>query len=452
MPPPNFSPVAIAKEPGSEAGLRKSLAAGVKEVAAKIKATLAGDAPSRPALEAIAALQQELAPLEPSTDDTETGAGGSTSTGTNVDWGQQVSERLHDAMTDIFVEEMDQDDMRRCSTLVDILDALGPLVSAKVLVTDWWDLFLRPVLKNTAVSASTAGKSRALVVRAMASSAASAYVDETAPVAVWPAVDEPGTLGRKVGDAPYTMAAAASPVRPKRSGSLSGSGSGSAFSIAGAGKTVAVKQDMFRRFTQRIFDLYVSSAVHSVEDEADKEQHGVWKSNMEMLLLAYGRAEPKKFFHHMAEAFSEAPSRVCLLVLLTTFLRQHSIHIYHITHTALPKKLLLSLQLDTSETVISLGITALVMLMPHVPDWIANGGAGGLPTFLSVFARVVDWRKLGQGWEERSGPGHEAERREKDEEFAQVDRLARRLAVRNDLEWQRVGEYDHPCLGTELGR
>ena len=44
------------------------------------------------------------------------------------------------------------------------------------------------------------------------------------------------------------------------------------------------------------------------------------------------------------------------------------------------------------------------------------------------------------GQEERVGEEHETERKELDEEFAEVDRLARRLNIRPELEWQRVGE------------
>ncbi|EST08543.1 Guanine nucleotide binding protein (G-protein), alpha subunit [Kalmanozyma brasiliensis GHG001] len=54
--------------------------------------------------------------------------------------------------------------------------------------------------------------------------------------------------------------------------------------------------------------------------------------------------------------------------VLLTFLRLYPIHAYHITSTALPRMLILSLQLDTSTTCVSLGVTALIMLIPHIPN------------------------------------------------------------------------------------
>ncbi len=166
----------------------------------------------------------------------------------------------------------------------------------------------------------------------------------------------------------------------------------------------------------------------------------VWKGNLESILLVYSNQKPKEFFHHIAESFSEPTARVPLLFLLSTFLRLYPIHAYHITATALPLMLILSLQLDTSTTCVSLGVTALIMLIPHIPNWIANGGAGGLPTLLSIFARIVDWRRLGNGWETRIGDDPElAElRREKDEEFAEMDRLGKRLNIKPALRWNRL--------------
>ncbi len=414
-------------------------------------------------------------------------------------WQASIAQRLNADLTGILTDEMDQDDPIRTSALVDILYHLEKFIPMAAIVTDWWDLLLRPVLKDIRASPVTASRARDLVIRAMVGAPASAYPDELPPVAVWPAVDEPGTAARKAGDAPYTAAAAArpSPSSPSMRSKRSGSTVSSSYIHSESGslpkeRTMRVtkqQDDMFKRFSQRMFDLYTTEVAHAeaaraeeeerkdaeadskasredglqensslhIEDEGESAEDqlrtertaqisATWRSNLEAILLAFGAAEPKRFFHHTAASFSESSARICLLVLLTTYLRMHSMHTYHITSTALPKQLMLSLQLDTSSTVIALGLTALVMLMPHIPDWIANGGAGGLPTFLNIFSRIVDWRNLGKGWEERTGEGHEEERRAHDEEYTEVDRIARRLEIRADLNWQRVGESFLPEL------
>ncbi|KDN51454.1 hypothetical protein K437DRAFT_52180 [Tilletiaria anomala UBC 951] len=545
MAPSHFSAIgkdhlAAATSSSSAVSMPKTLDKSSKDAIQKIRSALLSEAgiSLQPALEAIAALLADPSLTQPSEgrsgsaetprgrsdsdkdkdgskgrDSGKEGTPGNHSTAPPATlWRGQVSQRVHEHLTDIFVDEMDQDSVPRLAALVEILHRLGPLLTPSVIVTDWWDLLLRPVLKNVSVTSMTASKARDLVFRAMASAASSAYVDESPPVAVWPAVDEHGTTVRKAGDALYTMAATTVPQSPShrsaRSGSTASSSVFSSSGIAGSSKALGVKEDMFKRFAHRIFDLYTSEVMYafdgSREEDDQKDAEGaeedeqtratavaaatassspsnlhirtdhsctrlhqrdsngsraplspnvdassarnklnaqisaVWKCNMEALLLSFGSAEPKRFFHHMAESFREGPARICLLVLLATFLRQHSIHIYHITSTALPKQILLSLQLDTSSTVVSLGITVLVMMMPHIPDWIANGGAGGLPTFLSIFSRILDWRKLDIGWEHQAGDGHDAERHVKDEGFAEVNRLAKRLNIRSDIEWQRV--------------
>ena len=538
MPPPHFSSSSAAAAGGSSGAgaippIPKQLNNLVKDASTKIRAALVTEKsiPLHSALEAIEALQgdhtwkdvasaaygsrgraendKDKAGSAPGRKDD--GKGKDSSKDATLpappspaqvaqNWKGQIAQRFASELTDVYADEMDQGDLPRLSALIDILHHLEDFMPAAALVTDWWDLLLRPVLKNTSASALTALKARNLVLRAMVSAPASAYPDEPPPTAVWPAVNEPGTAVRKVGDAPYTLAAAAvtplSPTRTRRSTSVSTSSSSAAGPASPANpRSGAARQDMFKRFAQRVFDLYTSEVVHieasreeddARKDAAEEAEEGaaasedgqqtkpandsqpssavswqshihtstkekrasdvdahisaVWRSNLEAIVLAFGAAQSKRFFHHVAESFTDASARVCLLVLLTTFLRMHSIHIYHVTSTPLPRRLLLSLQLDTSSTVIALGMTALVMLMPHIPDWIANGGAGGLPTCFSIMSRVIDWRKLGKGWEERVGEEHETERKELDEEFAEVDRLARRLNIRPELEWQRVGE------------
>ncbi|SAM81798.1 uncharacterized protein UBRO_03054 [Ustilago bromivora] len=435
----------------------------------------------------------------------------------------QISIRIDDAIQNILHNEHELETRfkDKLPAIVDVLFVLMPLLAPTTIVMQWWDLVLRPLLKNASVQNITANRARQLVVRAMVAAPSTAYEDEPAPTPVWPtpasapidAVESPAgtsTSPRRARAVPYPISAAAPipscPSRQpqQRSTSItasSGPGSRSA--------SVGSRQDTFCRFTQRILDLYLAEASQESQqiwsDEASQRKqrrgsgadaiklasttnpgsvvgsapgsisgglggadHGVardashssyllrdpaalvWKGNLESILLVYSNEKPKEFFHYVAESFGEPTARVPLLFLLSTFLRLYPIHAYHITSTALPRMLILSLQLDTSTTCVSLGVTALIMLIPHIPNWIANGGAGGLPTLLSIFARIVDWRRLGHGWESRVGDHPELEemRRERDEEFTEIDRLGKRLNIKPSLRWNRLESTFDTTMST----
>ncbi|EST08538.1 Hamartin [Kalmanozyma brasiliensis GHG001] len=409
----------------------------------------------------------------------------------------QIALRINDAIHGLLQGELETQHNEKLPALVDVLFVTMPLLGPSSIVMEWWDLVLCRLLKNASVQNITANRARELVVRAMAAASSAAYEDEPSPVAVWPAppsldipADSPGpsTSPRRARAVPYPMSAAAplsssSPSRlPQRSPSANmGSGPGSRSASVGS------RQDTFRRFTQRILDLYLAEAAQEsqqirAEEAGHREQRRgsapdlsksgssdqaslrdlshshslrdpgaiVWKGNLESILLVYSNEKPKQFFHHIAESFSDPTARVPLLFLLSTFLRLYPIHAYHITSTALPRMLILSLQLDTSTTCVSLGVTALIMLIPHIPNWIANGGAGGLPTLLSIFARIVDWRRLGHGWESRVGDDPELVemRREKDEEFSEIDRLGKRLNIKPALRWNRLESTFDTTMST----
>lgn len=415
-----------------------------------------------------------------------------------------VSLRINDAIQNLFQNELESQQHHKLPALIDTLFVTMPLLGPTFIVMDWWDLVLCPLLKNASVQNITANRARELVVRAMVAAPSTAYEDEPCPTPVWPNTSSteaeaasPASAASAAGPrraraAPYPISAAAplaasssSPSRPPQRSSSVSIGSLPASRSA----SVSSRQDTFRRFTQRIFDLYLAEAAHQSHPvAADEAAHSdqkrfsatdahkpatpahdhvavsdqsrahlvrdpssiVWKGNLESILLVYSNEKPKEFFHHVAESFHDPAARVALLFLLSTFLRLYPIHAYHITSTALPRMLFLSLQLDTSTTCVSLGVTALIMLIPHIPNWIANGGAGGLPTLLSIFARIVDWRRLGHGWESRVGndPQLEQMRREKDEEFTEIDRLGKRLDMKRSLRWNRLESSFDTTMST----
>lgn len=516
MPPPSFSHQTAVVLP-------RAIQSWLKDIISKIRsALLATDEAKRHSiLSAIeTAVEEQAQSLQAAAQADEGNHPAAAGPSPTAQIRSQISLRINDALQNMLQSDLETRQADKLPALVDVLFVAMPLLGSTSIVMEWWDLVLCPLLKNASVQNITANRARELVVRAMVAAPTTAYEDEPSPTAIWPApasaesssADSPGlgTSPRRARAVPYPMSAAAplsssSPSRQQQRSTSQNIASGPGSRSASVGS----RQDTFRRFTQRILDLYLAEAAHenqqisseealhraqrrSSASDVHKTSSGgpgsstsaagsgsgsasaandrehivvrdlsqshvlrdpgaiVWKGNLESILLVYSNEKPKEFFHHIAESFSDPTARVPLLFLLSTFLRLYPIHAYHITSTALPRMLMLSLQLDTSTTCVSLGVTALIMLIPHIPNWIANGGAGGLPTLLSIFARIVDWRRLGHGWESRVGddPDLQQMRREKDEEFSEIERLGKRLNIKPALRWNRLESSFDTTMST----
>ncbi|KAJ9475194.1 hypothetical protein PHBOTO_005262 [Pseudozyma hubeiensis] len=498
MPPPSFSHQTAVVLP-------RAIQSWLKDIIQKIRsALLATDEAKRHSiLSSIeAAVEEQAQALQTAAQADEANHPPAAGPSPSAQIRSQISLRINDAIQTMLQSELETQQHDKLPALVDVLFVTMPLLGPMSIVMEWWDLVLCPLLKNASVQNITANRARELVVRAMVAAPTTAYEDEPSPVPVWPAAPpaEPsaespasGTSPRRTRAAPYPMSAAA-PLALSSSSSPSRqqprSSSANTASVPGSrSASIGSRQDTFRRFAQRILDLYLAEAAQqshpiAADDAGYRDQrrssapdaykpgttgheHGVardlshsllirdpgaivWKGNLESILLVYSNERPKEFFHHIAESFNDPAARVPLLFLLSTFLRLYPIHAYHITSTALPRMLILSLQLDTSTTCVSIGVTAFIMLIPHIPNWIANGGAGGLPTLLSIFARIVDWRRLGHGWESRVGDDPELQeiRREKDEEFTEIDRLGKRLNIKPSLRWNRLESSFDTTMST----
>lgn len=485
MPPPNFT---VGSQPVQSVHVPKATQARLKDALARIRSVLLSQGPTKGQASADKAIEALI------NDPNVTPAD---SAGTEAQQLKaQVSHRFNSDLLTLW-DEMDQEDSAKQATLVGYLTELAPLIGSVPIVTEWFDILLRPILKDPRVSDHLAGQARELVIMAALATPSSAYKDEPPPTPLWPSASE-YALNREIGGAPYPRATTeslpADSAQRGRSGHAgerfrSGTVSGSAGRKAG---NQAV--DMHRQFTQRLFDLYTQEAsapLRQEDDEGDKLDMldqlqastaslapaavdaspsstrarptrqaqpyllqavdsddakpvdiagTTWKGNLEAIIITFGQDRPTEFFHHLSTSFEEPLHRIPILLLLTIFVRLNSIHAYHITRTSLLNNIALSLQLDTSTMLVSLCVTSLIMLIPHMPDWIASGGAGGVPALLAIFARIMDWRKLGPGWEHRIGSGEEMEslRMQFDEEHEEVGRLSKRLQPRADVDWKRL--------------
>lgn len=81
--------------------------------------------------------------------------------------------------------------------------------------------------------------------------------------------------------------------------------------------------------------------------------------------------------------------RASSLLLLSTFVQSQPPHLYLILQTPLFVNLLNCLQKDTSTTIISLALTVLTMILPHIPSSLVPQ----LPTLFNIYARMLFWER-----------------------------------------------------------
>ncbi|KAI1822791.1 hypothetical protein F4861DRAFT_371552 [Xylaria intraflava] len=106
-------------------------------------------------------------------------------------------------------------------------------------------------------------------------------------------------------------------------------------------------------------------------------------------LLLYGKKRPKDFMAVIDQFVCKRSHRASALLLLSSFVQSRPPHLYVILQTPLFNNLLLCLQRDTSTTIISLALTVLIMILPHVPSSLVSY----LPTLFNIYARLLFWRR-----------------------------------------------------------
>jgi hypothetical protein len=93
----------------------------------------------------------------------------------------------------------------------------------------------------------------------------------------------------------------------------------------------------------------------------------------------------------MDNAFSIATSRLQVVILLSQLARQPELDIRQFATSSLFSSLLLSLQVDKSTTVFSVGIAVLIMIFPKLAIEAPEALNAALPRLFSILARVVCW-------------------------------------------------------------
>lgn len=111
---------------------------------------------------------------------------------------------------------------------------------------------------------------------------------------------------------------------------------------------------------------------------------------VEDVLVTFGRKKPKSFFKAVDELVKSPSSRLQALSLLNSFLRHQTPHVYRVTETTLLEHLLQCLMNDTSSTALSMAMTSLIMLLPHI----AVSLPPLLPRMFLVYSRLLCWERF----------------------------------------------------------
>ncbi|KAK3990072.1 tuberous sclerosis 1 protein [Cladorrhinum sp. PSN332] len=104
-------------------------------------------------------------------------------------------------------------------------------------------------------------------------------------------------------------------------------------------------------------------------------------------LMAFGKRDPKSFMTVLDSFVVKKEHRTAALCLLGDFVSSQPPHLHLILQTPLFGNILQSLQKDESTTTITMGLSSLMMIMPHIPSSLVQF----LPTLFNIYARLLFW-------------------------------------------------------------
>ncbi|KAI1503921.1 Hamartin protein-domain-containing protein [Biscogniauxia marginata] len=141
------------------------------------------------------------------------------------------------------------------------------------------------------------------------------------------------------------------------------------------------------RLAKRAMELWLKEG--EVVGRAVDPQQDFKERHLRETLVMYGKKRPKDFLILVDQFLCKKDSRLCALALLTTLVQRQPPHLYLILQTPLFGNLINCLQQDTSTTTVSLALTALTMILPHVPSSLVPH----LPTLFNIYARLLFWER-----------------------------------------------------------
>lgn len=121
-------------------------------------------------------------------------------------------------------------------------------------------------------------------------------------------------------------------------------------------------------------------------------------------IIQFGKMRPQQFFASLDSFFVQSQHRKAALRFLCDFIQSHPPHLHQILQGTMFKNLLTCLQEDTSTVVVSSALTALIMLLPHMPSSLVPH----LPVLFNIYARLLFWTQEKAGVTET--PSHDPDK------------------------------------------
>ncbi|TBU50853.1 hypothetical protein BD309DRAFT_1025514 [Dichomitus squalens] len=208
-------------------------------------------------------------------------------------------------------------------------------------------------------------------------------------------------------------------------------------------------------FRRRLVDLYLLDAYNESSgddvlewaelDQDQRERKACWKSNLEDILVRIGLERPKDFFTELYHCFILPISRLQLLTLLNAYTSHPHFpaHADVLASHPLMTSLLHSLIFDNSSTVCTIALTILSKLLPVFAVKASGHLKSLLPLLLVVLARILCWKER-PPWTPLLPASPETDDTDAEDAAASGDdglnprEGARPLPIREDLDWTRL--------------
>ncbi|KAH6664772.1 Hamartin protein-domain-containing protein [Plectosphaerella plurivora] len=144
-------------------------------------------------------------------------------------------------------------------------------------------------------------------------------------------------------------------------------------------------------FAERLFTVWLEK--HSAANAEGDLGGDATERHVREVLIAWGKKKPKDFLLLANRYFVKSEHRPRAARLLCDYIQNQPPHLHLVLQTPLFSNLLRSLQKDTSTTVVSLTLTAVIMLLPHMP----SAMIAYLPSLFNIYARLLFWNNENTG-------------------------------------------------------
>lgn len=147
-------------------------------------------------------------------------------------------------------------------------------------------------------------------------------------------------------------------------------------------------------FLRKTLDMYLArTKLPSGSDHVISHEDDYVSSEIESVLIEFGRKQPKQLLLAVDELFVQKQYRTQALILLNAFVRLQTPHLYVVLETQLIQHLEKCLLIDTSSTGVGQALVVLIMFLPHIISALTS--EHHLPRLFLIYSRLLCWDKFG---------------------------------------------------------